>query len=99
MIGEPFPLLAWLPSIERNGNGSAGRPPTRSARGNSLSPAGRLPPGHQSARASLGSFGRDIDDDVASDLAALLRLVRFDDAHEGEPGADDVHQPAGRDEM
>jgi hypothetical protein len=39
MTGEPFPLLAWVPSIGRSGNGSAGPPPTRLARGNSLSPA------------------------------------------------------------
>jgi hypothetical protein len=37
MTGESFPLLAWLPSIARYGNGSAGPPPTRPARGNSLS--------------------------------------------------------------
>jgi hypothetical protein len=39
MIGEPFPLLAWVPSITRYGNGSAGPSPTRPARGNTLSPA------------------------------------------------------------
>ncbi len=38
MTGEPFPLLAWVPSIARDGNGSAGPPPTRPARGNSLFP-------------------------------------------------------------
>jgi hypothetical protein len=35
MIGEPFPLLPQLPSIGRYGNGSAGPPPTRPARGRS----------------------------------------------------------------
>ncbi len=38
MTGEPFPLLAWLPSIGRSGNGSAGPPPTRPARDDTLSP-------------------------------------------------------------
>jgi hypothetical protein len=38
MIGESFPLLAWVSSIARDGNGSAGPPPTRPARGTSLSP-------------------------------------------------------------
>ncbi len=39
MTREPFPLPAWLPSIVRYGNGSAGPSPTRPARGNTLSPA------------------------------------------------------------
>jgi hypothetical protein len=38
MTGEPFPLRAWLPSIVRYGNGSAGPSPIRSARGATLSP-------------------------------------------------------------
>ncbi len=38
MTREPFPLTTGLPSIGRFGNGSAGPPSTRPARGNSLSP-------------------------------------------------------------
>jgi hypothetical protein len=38
MTREPFPLTTGLPSIARYGNGSAGPPPTRRARGDTLSP-------------------------------------------------------------
>jgi hypothetical protein len=38
MTREPFPLTTGLPSMARYGNGSTGPPPTRLARGNSLSP-------------------------------------------------------------
>jgi hypothetical protein len=69
MTREPFPLTTGLPSIARDGNGSAGPSPTRPARGDTLSPASvvrrwsarmvheRLYQGRPVTRREMGSRG------------------------------------------
>jgi hypothetical protein len=74
MTREPFPLTTGLPSIARYGNGSAGPPPTRPARGTSLSPG----PGRSSMIRARRSAMNNPEQGHVSRSVPKLRLERRD---------------------